>query len=1480
MGAIERDRRQARPGASATVATRTLVVSGCYALARMADEESTQPIDLEALRRAGAARPGEEEDDDDLASVTRLDVALPVALPHEDEGVTQTRVPLPAFEHPADELDDTRMRRMDAGDVREAFAAAEAAETTAIFAGPVPSMARAQDSASSIVEVDSSELESVPDVHDVEESDVEEVEEIEELDPAQTAEIAAAAAVAEPEPEPEPLTETRMRASSVSFEFKMDEAPEPLGDETSVSIQRPVPPPPAPWQPPAGVDRPFVPFHEVDADEGERELARDRRWNALIDLYRARMPSAETPSERVSLLHKIASVEEHGNEDDQRAFDVLLQAFDIRPQDEPLVESIDRVGRRAGRIGEVAERAKKNLHTADHELRVVLLGHLVFWYERMLSRGNETSPFVSELERLDKTHPVVLRRAAIVAASNADTKSQRELLQRALERSSRREEKVAILLTLAGAWAGTPESAKHYETAVSLDPSNVVALQGLERIGREAGKHAQVEWALERQSKVAQTGAERTDALLKLAELYETKYLKREAAAQIFERVREEEPAHPQALKGLERCYHALRDWPNLAKVLRARADVTYDKKQKVELLELAAEVYESKLGDPAAAVELHRDLLVVDPQHRRALGDLARLYEKLGDWPNVATYKARLAELAPTKRAASQQLVQLGDFLAYDDRDAISARLQYERAVTVDPTNAAAWEALQRMAAQAGDDRRVIQCLEQRAKNEGGPRQRGAVYVELANVHLSHGDERRAREAFEAAVKADPSNETAAAAMLDAFTREERWAEAAPLCELLVNVAVRDKDKEALFMRMRLQTRINAALGDADRAIASALSALETEPDDPGAQADLVAVCSQCADKPALVARAKEHLARIATGPTVLPADMLLRLAALQKDGGDLAAAARTLERALETGDAEDAEVLGMLSDVCFSRGDFARACQIKIDLARNATSAEARYKLLVDAGEILARHANELEKAAVVFEEARRIKALDHWLLHTLMWVYGELERWDALSSVLEGITQIQESPDRKVKSLVAMAQVVENKLHDLQRAADLYDQVLDVDRKKLDAFEELVRILTQAKDWDGLDRAYRKMIARVKDDDEPKLKFVLFQQLGLIYRDRLGDAERAFEALDAASRLQPDDTEVRKIVTELLVVTDNLDNAVARVRASIDRDPHDAELYAELYELFLRQHAFDKAWCAVNVLARLRDLEAEQARFHADYAPMPLSEIPGQLVEQAWQSHVLHGDLDPTLTRIFALITPAVARMRFAQLRPELRVGRPFTANHARMHDVIRATFANGAEILSLPPPELLLGDPKAPVPFAPALAPLGAILVTASLVEARAEALVYMVGKRLAEQRVELLPRAFFPSVTELTALLAAAVRVSRSEGAKDTAGAALDASLSDVLNPQERESLRHIVTHATMEGGLLDVKRWSHCADLSSMRAGLLLCGDVEPARRSILAEPQSPSDLTPREKIGELYKFATSDLYSDLRGAIGVRVDG
>jgi tetratricopeptide (TPR) repeat protein len=689
------------------------------------------------------------------------------------------------------------------------------------------------------------------------------------------------------------------------------------------------------------------------------------------------------------------------------------------------------------------------------------------------------------------------------------------------------------------------------------------------------------------------------------------------------------------------------------------------------------------------------------------------------------------------------------------------------------------------------------------------------------------------------------------------------------------VNAAIRDRDGEALFVRLRLATRIAAALGDAERAVTSAIAALDARPKDAGAQADLIAVCSQSA---VARERARTQIERIGEAPEAeIPAEMLVRLAQLQQDNGDLEGAAETLLRARQL-DPESREIKGRLADIYLAQGDFPRACKLKVDMARNATSAEERFDLFVEAGEIWARRADELEKAASVFEEARALQPNDPWLLQTLSWVYGQLGDWATYTRVLDDLKEAQDDLPQKIKTIVTMAEAFRDKLGDLLRASDLYDQALDLDKKRLDIFEELVRTLTEAKNWERLERCYRKMIARTKDQDEPELQFHLFHQLGLIYRDRLGDASRAYDSLDAASRLRPTDTEVRKIVIELLVVTDNLDNAVGRLRDEIDREPYEPQLYAELYEVFLRQHAFDKAWCTVNVLARLREPTPEQRRFHEDYPPMPLDRVPGQIVEQAWRSHIFLAALDPALTSLFALMTPAVARMRFGQLRPEQRVGRPFTPTHSRLHERIRTTFNNASEILALPAPELLLADPKSTSAFSPALAPFGSILVCVPQVEAQAGALVYDIGKRLAEQRPELTARAFFPGVADLQSLLGTAMRVSRSEVAKDAASAALDASFAAILTPQERDGIRSIVLQATSDGSTLDVKRWTHAADLSSMRAGLLISGDVDFARQSINAETPNGSDLSPQEKLAELLKFAVSDLYADLRGAIGVAV--
>jgi len=75
-----------------------------------------------------------------------------------------------------------------------------------------------------------------------------------------------------------------------------------------------------------------------------------------------------------------------------------------------------------------------------------------------------------------------------------------------------------------------------------------------------------------------------------------------------------------------------------------------------------------------------------------------------------------------------------------------------------------------------------------------------------------------------------------------------------------------------------------------------------------------------------------------------------------------------------------------------------------------------------------------------------------------------------------------------------------------------------------------------------------------------------------------------------------------------------------------------------------------------------------------------------------------------------------------------------------------------------------------------------------------------------------------------------------------------------------------------------DGAKANIKRWSQAVELTACRAGLLLCGDLEIAKKIIAAEPQVPGDLPPQDKLKELVLFSISTNYFALRKSLGIAI--
>ena len=105
--------------------------------------------------------------------------------------------------------------------------------------------------------------------------------------------------------------------------------------------------------------------------------------------------------------------------------------------------------------------------------------------------------------------------------------------------------------------------------------------------------------------------------------------------------------------------------------------------------------------------------------------------------------------------------------------------------------------------------------------------------------------------------------------------------------------------------------------------------------------------------------------------------------------------------------------------------------------------------------------------------------------------------------------------------------------------------------------------------------------------------------------------------------------------------------------------------------------------------------------------------------------------------------------------------------------------------------------------------------------------------------------------------------------------------AVNATASELvkhMQPVQRDSLKIVVQKWMEDGAKADLKRWMQAIEITACRAGLLLCADLEIAKKIITAEPQLPGDLGPADKMKELLVFSVSEQYFSLRKALGIAV--
>jgi tetratricopeptide (TPR) repeat protein len=588
----------------------------------------------------------------------------------------------------------------------------------------------------------------------------------------------------------------------------------------------------------------------------------------------------------------------------------------------------------------------------------------------------------------------------------------------------------------------------------------------------------------------------------------------------------------------------------------------------KKSLLFRAARVHASRKETLAAAENVYKELLELDPDDRVAFGGLEDVRRRLGKFDELVENLLERSERAATRAERARIFAEIGRIYAQDMKDRDQALVAFTQALTEDPRQASIASEIERLAGAREDAwGDVLGNATEAAQNTEIPaEERTALYLRAARWYqdkLKRPD--LALPCYQAVVTLDPGNDTALDGMAKIYRKAQQWSE-------LGNALTRRADASASPALAR-DYRAEAAellelyLGDPASA-RSMLEAILTE--DPGhvaASNQLARLCERAGDFSALV-KILENRADAQRGEDKVKT--LCRIAEIYElKLSDDREAERRLQAALDL-DARSVDALRGL-DRLYSKGGRFQDLLVNLDLQIGA-AATPRQKIALWE-RIAAIHEEEFldhDKASHALEQVLTLDPAHETALSGLVRHYRALEHWDETVELYERHEKLVTEAPRKLALILQRAKILVDKLSAPDRAIRAYEEALALEPQHPQALEALARLRESAGDADA---ALAAIDALAQKAQNPEARAEQFVRAARLLESR-GDRDRAIERYKAALDANPRDLGTASALREAYVARGDVNAAIQLLERAVEHTDGDiakAKLVGQSAQLF---------------------------------------------------------------------------------------------------------------------------------------------------------------------------------------------------------------------------------------------------------------------------------------------------------------------
>jgi tetratricopeptide (TPR) repeat protein len=1227
---------------------------------------------------------------------------------------------------------------------------------------------------------------------------------------------------------------------------------------------------------------------EKGVAETMRRLAKETgALEELAAVYESVAETAGRGADAEQVYLNLARIQDEDLDDAEAAEGSLRKWLTLEPTSLAAVEQLGGLFKRRGRSREHALALEQRVNIVGTlEEKKLALRELAACYEEM----GETAEAVSSLQRgleLDSGDGALTQELAAIYRREKAWPDLVALLQKARDQASDDPQRAALQLQIADiteqGLVDDEAAISAYRMALELDPVSMPALVALERIYSKLDRAAELLHVYDRQAEVAEP-RERIKVLFKAAQVWEEKLGNPTNAIACLEGVLDVEPHAIVALKDLERLYRQAGDGEHLALTLQRRLAVASDAAETVALHVVLGDVWNRNLGRPDQAEQLFQRALQIDPNNQPALHALGELYERSGNWQQALEMLGREGRLGMDTAQAVDLHFRSGRIYAEMLQDIPRATAEFDRCLEVDPSHLPSLQALKQIYLEGKNNGGYLEMARREAEVTAEPARKTELYYALGKFYQDvQEDVAGAERSFLEALRWTPNHQPSARPLADIYQSRSDW----PNAEKMLDIVVAGSEGEAKdFCRQYYRLGYVAdKLQKADKALDAYRHAYELDATYLPALEGLghLLVQTQGYDEALRIYQAiLIHHRDDLTDLEVV--EIHWQIGAIHRSLGQPERAQKDFEKALELDGSHEPSHQALV-EIFEAGGQYDAALEHRQKLLETL-EGEPRFAMCVGIAKLARDHLGDPYQAIDAYLQALKIVPEGREALESLLALYLETKQSQKAVEMLErllALPDLQKDAKTRKQLHFKLAQVYRDEVKDEGKAMAQFNLALDADPTFIDAFAALETMLTARRSWPELEQSYHAMIKRLpKTPETHQARMALWRNLGELYRRALKNIDGAVMAYEVVNKGEPNDGQVVELLADLYAAKPGLEaKAIDAHRTALRSTAQPARNVKALARLHAARKEYDEAYVTSQVAVHLLgDRDPDEEAVVERLKRYARETANRSMTDRLWTEHVYHERLRGPMAEVLAICQDATAgafavdhgRLNVNPKKDRVDVAQSMLFFVNMYKYVARAFSMEAAELFKVPGVTGLALGNTWPICF----------LASEDMFKDRPKKeLWFAIAKAMAFSRPELAMARLHPP-EELEAIFQAALylavptfRPTADPQELQKQGRKLEKGLSETARP----ALFRAARECLKDPNQTELRGYIEAVEHTANRAGILLCADVEVAKRCLAKDPGVAARLPERSKVRDLMLFCLSSNFFALRKALGLSIE-